>query len=210
MSSTTRDQAARRGASAEETRRRIEDMAESLFRSIGYQKTTVADIARELGMSPANIYRFYPSKSAINEVIAARMLDGVESELWAIARSRAPAAERLATLLRTLHQRHMALFFTQRRLHDMVTAAMAEHWGVIERFVEGIRTAIRHVLMDGAASGEFAKLDPDATATAVKMSTIGFMHPVLIAECGLRGEPEDAMAADLERVIDLLLRGLHQ
>ncbi|MBU8539664.1 TetR/AcrR family transcriptional regulator [Falsiroseomonas tokyonensis] len=208
MSTSTREAAQRRGATAEETRRRIEDMAETLFRTIGYQKTTVADIARELGMSPANIYRFYPSKSAINEVIAARMLDGVEAELWAIARGRGTATERLRTLLETLHHRHMALFFTQRRLHDMVTAAMAEHWGVVERFIEGIRTAIRHVLMDGAASGEFARLDADATATAIKMATIGFMHPVLIAECGLRDEPEEEMAGKLGLVIELLLRGL--
>ena len=43
-------------------RSRIEETAERLFRNMGYQKTAVADIARELGMSPANVYRFYPSK----------------------------------------------------------------------------------------------------------------------------------------------------
>jgi AcrR family transcriptional regulator len=39
---------------------------------MGYQKTAVADIARELGMSPANVYRFFPSKSAINEATRTR------------------------------------------------------------------------------------------------------------------------------------------
>lgn len=208
MSTTTREAATRRASSAEETRRRIEDTAEALFRSMGYQKTAVADIARELGMSPANIYRFYPSKSAINEAIAARMLDGVEAELWAIARGPGDAAERLHLLLRTLHQRHLALFFTEKRLHDMVTAAMAEHWGVVERFIEGIRTAIRHVLMDGAARGEFAKLDAESTAGSIKMAVIGFMHPVLIAECGMREVSEAEMLADLDALIALLLRGL--
>ncbi|MGO6907884.1 helix-turn-helix domain-containing protein, partial [Rhizobium ruizarguesonis] len=38
---------------------RILDAAERLFRHYGYSKTTVADIARDLGMSPANIYRFF-------------------------------------------------------------------------------------------------------------------------------------------------------
>lgn len=208
MSTPSKDTAPRRGASAEDTRRRIEDTAETLFRSMGYQKTAVADIARELGMSPANIYRFYPSKSAINEVIAARMLDGVEAELWAIARGDGPAADRLRLLLRVLHQRHLGLFFSERRLHDMVTAAMAEHWGVIERFIHGVQTAIRHVLMDGAASGAFARLDPEATANSIKMAVLGFVHPVLIAECGVRQVTEAEMARDLEAVIDLLLRGL--
>ena len=41
-----------------DVRERILVIAERLFREIGYQKTTVADIAKALQMSPANIYRF--------------------------------------------------------------------------------------------------------------------------------------------------------
>ena len=50
---------------AEETRERIARTAEELFRRMGFAKTAVADIASELGMSPANVYRFFPSKTAI-------------------------------------------------------------------------------------------------------------------------------------------------
>ena len=42
-----------------DTRERILVVAERLFRQLGYQKTTVADIAKELRMSPANVYRFF-------------------------------------------------------------------------------------------------------------------------------------------------------
>jgi Bacterial regulatory proteins, tetR family len=53
------------------------DDAERLFRQIGFQKTTVADIARELHMSPANVYRFFAAKSEINEAgRAASLLSG--------------------------------------------------------------------------------------------------------------------------------------
>ena len=53
-----------------DTRERILVVAERLFRQIGYQKTTVADIAKELHMSPANVYRFFDSKKAIHEGVA--------------------------------------------------------------------------------------------------------------------------------------------
>jgi AcrR family transcriptional regulator len=205
---TASDAATRRGASAEDTRRRIEDTAEALFRSMGYQKTAVADIARELGMSPANIYRFYASKSAINEAIAARMLTGVEADIWAIARGAGTAGERLRLLLRTLHQRHMTLFFSEKRLHDMVTAAMAEHWGVVERFIHAVQTAIRHVLMDGLASGEFGGIDPEATAQSIKQATLAFTHPGLIAECMANIKSDAELAQDLEAMVDLLLRAM--
>jgi AcrR family transcriptional regulator len=175
---------------------------------MGYQKTAVADIARDLGMSPANVYRFFPSKSAINEAIAARMLGAVEAEIWAVARGDLPPAERLAELLRTLHRRHLGLFFTERRLHDMVTAAMAEHWGVIERFIHACVTAIRHVVMDGMATGDFARGDAEVAAKSIKHAILAFVHPVMIAECVGRNTPEEEMARDLEEVIALLVRGL--
>ena len=60
---------------ADETRERILTVAEEHFRRVGYAKTAIADLANELGMSSANVYRFFPSKSAICEEIARRMLD---------------------------------------------------------------------------------------------------------------------------------------
>ena len=61
-----------------DTRDRILVVAERLFRQIGYQKTTVADIAKELRMSPANVYRFFESKKAIHEGVARGLMGEVE------------------------------------------------------------------------------------------------------------------------------------
>ena len=59
-------------ARAEATRAAIVATAERLFRALGYQKTTVADIARDLHMSSANIYRFFPSKAAVSLTMVAK------------------------------------------------------------------------------------------------------------------------------------------
>ena len=195
-------------ARAEATRARSEEAAERLFREVGYQKTTVADIARDLGMSPANVYRFFPSKSAINEAIAARMLQGLDEGCWAIARGEGPPGERLARLMRFLHREHLAMFFAERRLHDMVNAAMQEHWGVIERFIRSVVEAIRHVLMDGMATGEFGRRDPEGEAYTIKNSLMMFTHPLLVADCIGHGATEESMAADLDRLIEFTLRAL--
>jgi AcrR family transcriptional regulator len=82
----------------DDTRARIMEAAEALFRRLGYAKTAVADIAAELGMSPANIYRFFPSKTAIVQAMCQRCLGEVEQKIWAIARSRGPAGQRLERL----------------------------------------------------------------------------------------------------------------
>ena len=78
-----------------DTATRILDEAERLFRHYGYTKTTVADIARELGMSPANIYRFYASKTKIHEALAERMLVAREVALYELAKQPISASERL-------------------------------------------------------------------------------------------------------------------
>ena len=191
------------------TRLRILETAEALFRSMGYQKTAVADIARELGMSPANIYRFFASKSAINEAIAARLLEGVAVDLDAIADGPGTAGDRLRIMMRQLHARHMALFFKERRMHDMVTAAMSEHWGVVAAFIARIEGALGRVLADGAGRGEFAALDAVATARMIKQATLCWMHPVLIAESLAKNMTDEVrMAGELESMLDLLIRGL--
>src|ERR1700687_1515297 len=83
----------------DDTRARIMDTAEVLFRRLGYAKTAVADIAAELDMSPANVYRFFPSKTAIVEAICRQCLKEVEDQAWGVARSKAPAAERIERLI---------------------------------------------------------------------------------------------------------------
>src|ERR1700747_309191 len=89
-----------------DTRERILVVAERLFRQMGYQKTTVADIAKELRMSPANVYRFFESKKAIHEGVARSLMGEVETEAKRIADRPGPAAVRLLELRKTLHQNH--------------------------------------------------------------------------------------------------------
>ena len=60
-------------------RKLIVAAAERLFRQIGYQKTTVIDIAHELHMSPTNIYRFFAAKSESTRLSAWTSLRHVSS-----------------------------------------------------------------------------------------------------------------------------------
>src|ERR1019366_4515675 len=87
-----------------DTRERILVVAERLFREIGYQKTTVADIAKVLRMSPANVYRFFDSKKAIHEGVARALMSEVEDAAQALAVKREPAASRLRELITTIHR----------------------------------------------------------------------------------------------------------
>src|SRR5205823_14425365 len=84
----------RMGKNSDEARARILEAAEEQFRRVGYHRTSVADIAAQLGMSPANIYRFFPSRDAINESICGRVVNEVADIASTIACTNAPATEK--------------------------------------------------------------------------------------------------------------------
>ena len=190
------------------TRARIADAAEDLFRRLGYQKTAVADIARACGMSPANVYRFFPSKSAINEAIAQRLLSGIEAEVRALAAGANTPEDRIRAILRLLHVRDRDLFISEQRLHDMVAAAMAEHWGVIGHFVDMVRSILAELLREGMETGHFGRRDPVRTAITLNQCTLTWMHPGLMADCLGRGDSPEKMERELEEAIDLLMDAL--
>src|SRR3954447_24005199 len=108
----------------DDTRVRIMDAAEALFRRLGFGKTAVADIAGELGMSPANVYRFFPSKNAIVEAICQRCLSELDEKAWAVARSRGSAAARAERLFVEVLKYHLENLIAEKRVHDMVLVAM--------------------------------------------------------------------------------------
>src|SRR5271156_433804 len=82
-------------ASPVDTRQQIALAAIQMFRQYGYTKTTVSDIAKACSMSPANIYRFFPSKDAIIEEIAREYMSQKEQLAREISRRPGTASERL-------------------------------------------------------------------------------------------------------------------
>src|SRR3972149_2812822 len=111
----------------DDTRARIVETAEVLFRRLGFAKTAVADIASELGMSPANIYRFFPSKIAIVQAICQRCLGEGEEKMWAVARGRGPGSEKLQRLVLEILAYHKENLLEEQRVHDIVLVAIEEN-----------------------------------------------------------------------------------
>src|ERR1700736_4915586 len=136
----------------QDTRERILVVAERLFREIGYQKTTVADIAKMLRMSPANVYRFFDSKKAIHEAVARSLMGEVEAEAQRVANASGPAAPRLRELLKTVHRMNSERYVGDSKLHEMVAVAMEESWEVCVAHMERITETIAGVIGEGAAS----------------------------------------------------------
>lgn len=173
----------RQKLSADDMRERIITVAEEHFRRIGYAKTAVADIAGAMGMSPANVYRFFPSKLAINDAICAKLMQEIDALMGAIVEGPGSAGERLTALFRKLHSYNKARLTDEHRLFDMVEVAMAENWPAIEAHCQSVVSAIARVVGDGVRSGEFRAVDAAEFAQSAFEASSKIFHPTMIAQC---------------------------
>lgn len=176
--------------------------AEKLFRDIGYLKTTVADIAKALKMSPANVYRFFDSKKAIHEGVARRLMSEVESAAEDIAAKDAPAVERLRELLATVSRMNAERFVGDAKIHEMVAIAMEESWNVCETHIQHIVVTIGEVIADGAKAGQFKVTNIEIASKIVCAAMLRFFHPQMIEQSARKPGPT------LDQMIDFIIAGL--
>jgi len=185
-----------------DTRERILVVAERLFRQIGYQKTTVGDIAKELRMSPANVYRFFESKKAIHEGVARGLMGEVEAAAAAIVAKPGPAPVRMRELLTTIHQMNTERYVGDSKLHEMVEIAMEESWEVCVTHMVTVTESIGALIAQGAASGEFKVSDVPTAALCTCTAMVRFFHPQMIAQAADKPGPA------IDQMIDFVLVGL--
>ena len=176
--------------------------AERLFRDIGYLKTTVADIAKVLKMSPANIYRFFDSKKSIHEGVARRLMSEVEAEARLIAQKPTPPAARMRELLTTVSRMNAERFVGDAKIHEMVAIAMEESWDVCEAHMTLITNIVGSVIADGARSGVFKVEDIELAAMSTCTGMIRFFHPQMIEQCARKPGPT------LDQMVDFILMAL--
>jgi AcrR family transcriptional regulator len=185
-----------------DTRERILVVAERLFRQIGYQKTTVADIAKELKMSPANVYRYFDSKKSIHEGVARTLMGEVEVEAQRIAEAPGPAAVRLREMMKTIHRMNTERYVGDSKLHEMVEIAMQEDWDVCVAHMECIASTLGLVIAQGGASGEFEVPDLQLASLCACTAMMRFFHPQMIAQCATKPGPT------IDQMIDFVIAGL--
>ena len=185
-----------------DTRERILEVAERLFRLIGYQKTTVGDIAKELRMSPANVYRFFESKKAIHQAVARGLMGEVELEAQRIVAKPGPVKERFRELLTTVHRMNTERYVGDNKLHEMVEIAMQEDWEVCVNHMECIAGVVGQMIAQGVASGEFEAPDLQLASLCACTAMMRFFHPQMIAQCATKPGPT------IDQMIDFVIAGL--
>jgi AcrR family transcriptional regulator len=141
---------------------------------------TIIGIARALGMSHANVYRYFPSKSAIVEAVLDRWLSRVENFIEELARRDGTAAERIERVVIELHRRRRAKFQQEPELYESFRRVIVSRSRAVAKRQEQIVAVFRLLVEQGIRDGEFPAIDPGAAATVLEDATAFFLHPAVM------------------------------
>ena len=149
------------------TRDRIRREAAALFREKGFNGTSMAELASEVGINKSSLYHHFPSKQALLSEIIELTVNRVTPLVQEVAEAASPIRERLgrAVALHTVEAIHdqdaVACFIEEGRYlaPDYMTAhvAMRDHYESI----------FQAMFSEGIASGEFVKQDIGLAVKAI-------------------------------------------
>jgi AcrR family transcriptional regulator len=170
-----------RGPADHAVREQIIAAAGEHFQHYGYAKTTVSDLARQIGFSKAYIYRFFESKQAIGEAICANCLEGLYDQVRAAVDDGQDATDKLRRFAKTVTAVGSELFFRDRRIYDIASHASAEKWPAARAYNQNLHGLIEEIVREGRASGDFEKKTPlDETCRSICYAFMPFTDPVVL------------------------------
>lgn len=187
-----------------DVREQILAAAYDRFVRFGYNKTTMAEIAGDCGMSAANLYRYFDNKLDIGAHLAGQYLQRkLDLQAAIVARRDASAGQRLHDLvLGTLGYTHDQ-WRDAPLINELVSALCGDCMDMVESYKQQERATLVRLLEDGQASGEFLVADPQDAASALQTAMTLFNMPLLMP-----AYPREVFEEKAESLVRLLLDGL--
>lgn len=190
--------------STDSIRDRILDATVEVLRRHGPAKTGVVDVARALDMSHSNVYKYFPSKSALFDAVAERWLANVTAPLSKItADKKTPAPKRLKAWLRTLAEIKRKKTLDDPELFAVYNAIAQHAHVVVTAHVARMHDEIAEILHDGAREGAWRIGDAGKSADLILNATARFHHPAMVALDGGKSDLDE-----LDALADVLIAGL--
>ncbi len=196
----------------DDKRERIKTAAAECLARFGYDKTTMEDIARRVGLNKTSLYYYYPNKEAIfTEVViqeARQFIGALQAKIQTVSGCRGRILTYLTERLHSYQQvvnLHNLSFDTLNRVQPTFKAL---YQSVLEREI----AFIGQILEQGIRSGEFRDCHPGRLARAIMTVADALKH----AACCQTDKPWPAeidysgIASDLDLIVGLIMDGVER
>ena len=161
------------GSDGERTQAAIRDAAVNLIARYGYEAVSMRQLAAEVGVQPAALYRYFPTKEdLLYDLMTAHMNALVAS--WETAR---PATGDATALLAAFVRNHIDFHVERRQtthVNNMELRSLSrDRLSTILRLRAGYEKELRQILRQGADAGLFTVEDVTLTAMAIIQMVTG-------------------------------------
>jgi AcrR family transcriptional regulator len=159
----------------------ILEAAVNRFSEYGYNKTTMAEIAEDAGMSAANIYRYYKSKDEIAAACAKNNMCDKTKVLREIVRdSSLTATEKMEKFVLATLQLSQEAALENKKIEEVCTEITKSRPDLIHNKIKDTKALIVEILSYGNQTGEFSVDDVLDTATAINAMLVVFDVPMFM------------------------------
>ncbi len=155
----------------------IEQIEDKLFKE-GFYKTTMDDVASELGMSKKTIYKFFPSKEDLVKAIAHHFMSKMRNKIVPALNSDKNAIEKLDELIKILATASEKV--SNKRMDEM-----RKHFPTLWNEIDNFRTKtmfenITKVIEQGKKEGLFADYPTIIVMNVLVTSVRNIVNPDFI------------------------------
>jgi len=155
----------------------IEQIEDKLFKE-GFYKTTMDDVASELGMSKKTIYKFFPSKEDLVMAIAKHFMNSMKNKIVPALNSDKNAIEKLAELISILAKASEKI--SPKRM-DEIRKYFPSLWNEIDKFrTQMMFGNITKVIDQGKAEGLFIDYPTSIIMNVLVASVRNIVNPDFI------------------------------
>jgi len=187
-----------------EIRTQILEAARNRFGDYGYNKTTMAEIAKDCDMSASNIYRFFENKLEIGANLCTACLDDRVANLkLEVDKSELSCEQRFRNLIHRILQDNVEQMSLNPKINELVVAVCNDKKDIVKQHSLNKRYVVEQLLKEGVQRGEFQSNDITRTAQAILTATVLFDMPLLISAFSLA-----EVQAKADELCDLILDGL--
>ena len=185
---------------------RLVEIARAHVRKFGHARTTVVGVAAEAGMTHANVYRYFPAKTALLDEVVAGGLRPLEARLREAAEGADPAYDKLERMLLAVHRDYRSKLDDDPELFDLLIEALIRNRPSARKHRSRVQSDIQRVYEEGVASGAFAMTDRRRAMSLIFDAAHRFIHPVAL-KLDKDASPH-AVATRFETVVAITLRAL--
>jgi AcrR family transcriptional regulator len=185
---------------------RLLAIAAETLKRLGPKHVTVVGIADTAGMTHANVYRYFASKSALIDAVAGQWLRELEATVADIADAPDPADDKLERLVQAWAGAHRDLVLEDRHLFDVYCSATETSRALVRKHRTRMRQLIERVLDEGIATGKFDPRDREKAVHFISDAAYRFINPLTVR---LDADvPQDLLDQRLAAMIRVILRAL--